>query len=196
MEPQFRSMAKRKVSDFRPAHKRLILIGLCTFIFIGDLSLKNGLALNLARIVFSSTRDGNYEIYVMDADGESQIRLTHHPLKDLQPVWSPDGTKIAFVSNRNGGNIQIYIMGSDGKNPTRLTDGVWDRDPAWSPDGRKIAFAGYPEELNREIYVIDADGKNPTRLTNNVGGDRHRHGRPTVKGLHSCLGGTVTKISS
>ena len=165
MKPQFRSMAKRKVSDFRPAHKRLILIGLCMFIFIGDLSLKNGLASNLARIVFSSKRDGNSEIYVMDANGESQIRLTRHPLDDWQPVWSPDGTRIAFVSNRNGGNVQIYIMDSDGKNPTRLTDGVWDREPAWSPDGRKIAFSGYPEELNFEIYVMDADGENQKRLT-------------------------------
>ena len=159
--------------DFRPTHKFLILIGLCTFIFIGDMSLKNGLASNLSQIVFSSKRDGNYEIYVMDANGESQIRLTHHSSKDLHPVWSPDGTRIAFVSNRNGGNIQIYIMNSDGKNPIRLTDGVWDRDPAWSPDGRKIAFAGYPEKLNFEIYVIDADGKNQTRLTNNFGGDKH-----------------------
>ena len=114
--------------DIRSAHKFLILIGLCTFIFIGDMSLKNGLALNLSRIVFSSKRDGNYEIYVMNANGESQIRLTHHPLDDWQPVWSPDGTRIAFISNRNGGNIQIYTMDSNGTNPTRLTDGVWDRD--------------------------------------------------------------------
>ena len=127
--------------------------------------LKNGLALNLARIVFSSDRDGNWEIYVMDANGESQKRLTHHPFFDIQPVWSPDGTRIAFVSNRNWANNQIYIMDSDGKNPTRLTDGVWDREPAWSPDGRKIAFAGYPEELNFEIYVMDADGNNPINLT-------------------------------
>ena len=151
--------------DIRSAHKFLILIGLCTFIFIGDMSLKNGLALNLSRIVFSSKRDGNYEIYVMNANGESQIRLTHHPLDDWQPVWSPDGTRIAFISNRNGGNIQIYTMDSNGTNPTRLTDGVWDREPAWSPDGRKIAFAGYPEEFNFEIYVMDADGTNQIKLT-------------------------------
>ena len=183
--------------DFRPAHKFLILIGLCTFIFIGDMLLKNGLALNLARIVCSSTRDGNWEIYVMDANGESQIRLTHHPLKDLYPVWSPDGTRIAFVSTRNGGNYRIYIMDSDGRDPTRLTDGVWDKEPAWSPDGRKIAFAGYPEEFNFEIYVIDADGKNQTRLTDNSGGDTHpSHGRPTVKGSPSGPSRTVMATST
>ena len=159
--------------DFRPAHKFLIVIGLCTIIFIGDMSLKNGLASNLAQIVFSSNRDGNSEIYVMDANGESQIRLTHHPFLDSQAVWSPDGTRIAFVSNRRWSNLQIYIMDSDGGNLTRITDGVRDRDPAWSPDGSKIAYAAYPEELNFEIYVMDPDGKNRTRLTEKFGGDNH-----------------------
>ena len=102
----------------------LLFAGLCVCLTSGELWLRNGLAEQKSQIVFSSKRDGNWEIYMMDAKGESQIRLTHHPLNDLQPVWSPDGTRIAFVSNRNGGNIQIYLMDSDGKNPTRLTDGV------------------------------------------------------------------------
>ena len=159
--------------DFRPAHKFLILIGLCTFIFIVDMSLKNGLASNLAQIVFISKRDGNSEIYVMDANGESQKRLTNHPFLDSEPVWSPDGKRIAFVSNRRWFNLHIYIMDSDGRNLIRITDGVRDRYPAWSPDGSKIAFAAYPEELNFEIYVMDPDGENQTRLTHNVGGDTH-----------------------
>ena len=159
--------------EFRPAQKFWILIGLCTLIFIGGMFLKNGLASNLARIVFTSKRDGNSEIYVMDANGESQKRLTNHSFLDSEPVWSPDGTRIAFVSNRRWFNLHIYIMDSDGRNLTRITDGVRDRNPAWSPDGRKIAFTAYPEELNLEIYVMDADGENQTRLTHKFGGDRH-----------------------
>ena len=123
------------------------------------------------QIAFFSARDGNSEIYVMDADGKNQRRLIHHPADDGLPSWSPDGQKIAFSSDRNGGKIQIYVMDSDGKNPIRLTDGVNDRNPAWSPDRQRIAFDGFGDEefdgegWNIEIYVMDSDGENRKRLT-------------------------------
>ena len=63
----------------------------------------------------------------MDADGNNQIRLTNHPEVDYQPSWSPDGARIAFVSNRNGGNEQIYVMDSNGKNVKLLTNGILTR---------------------------------------------------------------------
>ena len=128
-----------------------------------------------AQIAFTSGRDGNAEIYVMDADGKNERRLTHHPADDFLPSWSPDGKKIAFSSYRNGGNIRIYVMDSDGQNPIRLTDGVNDRNPSWSPDGQKIAFDGFGDEefdgvgWNIEIYVMDSDGKNRKRLTDSPG---------------------------
>ena len=75
-----------------------------------------------AQIAFISTRDGNPEIYVMDADGENQIRLTRHPQEDKMPSWSPDGKKIAFASKRNGDRNQIHVMDSDGKNVRRITE--------------------------------------------------------------------------
>ena len=123
------------------------------------------------KIVFVSDRDGNFEIYVMDADGSNQTRLTNNSDVDKHPKWSPDGSRIAFESVRDG-NPEIYVMDADGSNQTRLTnDSIESTDPAWSPDGSRIAF-GSCRDRNDEIYVMDADGSNQTRLTNNSGIDR------------------------
>ena len=141
----------------------LLFAGLCVCLTSGELWLKQGLAAQKSRIVFTSTRDRNLEIYVMDADGGNQENLSNHPVDDLDPDWSPDGTKIAFVSSRKGGVYQIYVMDADGKNPIRLTDGPRKKQyPDWSPDGSKIAFTvhdGLPH-----IAVMDADGNNRVRL--------------------------------
>lgn len=85
------------------------------------------------KIAFASDRDGNDEIYVMNADGSNQHRLTDNPTRDWDPAWSPDGMKIAFVSYRDG-NAEIYVMNADGSNQHRLTNSpTWDWFPAWSP---------------------------------------------------------------
>jgi TolB protein len=118
-----------------------------------------------SKIVFYSRRDGNDEIYVMNADGTNQTRLTTDPAVDIDPTWSPDGTKIAFTSWRDG-NYEIYVMNADGTNQTRLTtDPAGERLPAWSPDGTKIAFISNRAGNNIDIYVMNADGTNQTRLT-------------------------------
>jgi dipeptidyl aminopeptidase/acylaminoacyl peptidase len=104
----------------------------------------------------------------MNPDGTEPTRLTDSSRQDTGPSWSPDGTKIAFESNRDG-NFEIYVMNAaDGSNPTRLTNSPGsDVFLDWSPDGRKIAFDS-TRDGNREIYVMNAaDGSNPTRLTNN-----------------------------
>ncbi len=118
------------------------------------------------KIVWSTNRNGNFEIYVMDAGGENEKRLTNDPGDDKSPAWQPKiGRKIAFSSTRDFNN-EVYVMDVDGGNQTNLTnDFNWDDFPEWSPNGSKIAFATL-RDGNGEIFVMDADGGNPTNLTN------------------------------
>ena len=117
-------------------------------------------------VAFSSTRDGNVEVYRMNADGTSQTRLTTNNALDGEPAWSPDGTKLVFSSTRTG-NGDIYRMNADGTGLLRLTtsSGI-DLSPAWSPDGTKIAFSS-TRDGNVEVYRMNADGSSQTRLTTN-----------------------------
>lgn len=118
------------------------------------------------KIVFTSERDGNREIYVMNADGSAQTRLTNNPAADEQASFSADGSRIAFRSTRDG-NAEIYVMNSDGSGQTRLTnDPGLDVVPSFSADGSRIAFVS-TRDNNLEIYVMNADGSGQTRLTNN-----------------------------
>ncbi len=118
------------------------------------------------RIAFTSNREGNNEIYVMNETNVT--RLTYNASSDINPEWHPNGSKIAFSSNRDG-DYEIYVMDADGTNITQLTnntDGIEDGSQCWSPDGSKIAFCS-DRDGNYEIYVMDADGTNVTRLTYN-----------------------------
>ena len=127
------------------------------------------------RIAFTSTRDGNDEIYTIGADGGNPVRLTNHRANDWFPAWSPDGRRIAFVSERHELGIPgIYVMDADGGNPTRLLDRLARYFfLAWSPDGTRIAFTS-GRDGDDEIYVMAADGSEPRRLTNQPGRDTFR----------------------
>ena len=98
------------------------------------------------------------------------LRLTNNNAVDAGPTWSPDGSRIAFSSNRDG-KVEIYVMNTDGSNVRRLTNNLSDDyGPKWSPDGRKILFDS-ERDGNKEVYVMDADGGNQTRLTMNTAFD-------------------------
>ena len=130
-----------------------------------------GPRLDVNTIVFVSTRDGNPEIYSINANGTNPTRLTNSPATDEQPSRSADGRSIVFSSQRDG-NSEIYKMNSDGTNVQRLTndtgpasDAPIDVHPVFSPDGTKIVWqstraigAGAPAA--RRLYIMDATGAN------------------------------------
>ena len=129
-------------------------------------------------VVFVSTQEGNSEIYVMNADGSDTRNITNNTAYDGNPVWSPDGSKIAFESDRNG-NLDIFVMNADGNGLTQLT-----HDPAndilgasphtqdfgrevpdvWCPDGSHILFSN-DRSGKWNLYVMNPDGSSATQLT-------------------------------
>lgn len=120
------------------------------------------------KILFQSDRDGDWEIYVMNADSSNVAQLTDNTAADEYPVWSPDGSRIAFKSNRDG-NFEIYVMDADGLNQQRLTNHPSnDEDPAWSPDGKKISFQS-DRVSTLEIYIMNSDGSGLTQFTKTIG---------------------------
>jgi dipeptidyl aminopeptidase/acylaminoacyl peptidase len=125
-------------------------------------------------IAFVSDRDGNGEIYVMNADGSDQRRLTHFRDFDGVPTWSPDGRQLAYYTHLSHSRWIIQTMDADGGNQRALTDNdACDGAPFWSPDGARIAFttAFDCDPDNREIVVMNADGSNQVKLTDNDADD-------------------------
>jgi dipeptidyl aminopeptidase/acylaminoacyl peptidase len=118
----------------------------------------------------------NPDIFVMNVDGTNQINLINDPPGDgpfdTEPDWSPDGTRIAFHSNRtfppDGFQRGILSIAPNGQGLQRLTAGSADLSPDWSPDGTKIVFQRSPVLFDdSEIYVMNADGTGVQRLTDN-----------------------------
>jgi Tol biopolymer transport system component len=124
------------------------------------------------------------DIHVMNADGSGRRRLTRSPQNDGDPVWSPDGRRLAFVRIR-GGRADIYVVNADGGGLRRLAHAIaftpmpgaprsgFGANPAWSPDGRKIAFMSNRDGTD-DIFVVNADGSGLRNLTRSQGHDRTR----------------------
>lgn len=123
------------------------------------------------RLVFSSDRDGDHEIFIMNADGSGVQQLTFNNVNDDKPSWSKDGTRIAWESEIDA-DFEIFVMNADGSNQRQITDNdVNDWGPAWSPDSSQIAFHS-DEAGNIDLYTMNADGTDRTQVTTNSGTDR------------------------
>jgi TolB protein len=90
----------------------------------------------------------------------------------FDPVWSPQGDKIAFVSQESG-NDEIYIISPDGQGMQRLTHNTWewDKHPTWSPDGNQIVFWSNRDTGRRQLWIMDKDGNNQRKLLDSSGHD-------------------------
>jgi len=121
-------------------------------------------------------------------------RLTTDLATDAAPNWSPDGTKIAFETNRDG-NFEVYVMNLDGTGLVDLSNNAAsDRQPAWSPDGTRIAFQSN-RDGNFEIYSMNPEGTDQTRLTNSPGADVNPDWGPRFVEYPRPKGATPLRVS-
>lgn len=119
-------------------------------------------------VVFENVCDN--EIYMIEVGESEPVRITNNRVQDTQPALSPDGARIAFVSDRDAdGDYEIFVMNVDGSAVSQLTNNTArDEQPAWAPDGERIAFISNRDGANSEIYVMTVDGSGQTRLTDNI----------------------------
>ena len=117
-----------------------------------------------SRIAFVSQRDGNAEIYLMNADGTGTTRVTADPLTDGRPAFTPDGQTIVFHSSRTAGKQQIWSVNVDGTGLTQLTRDSVNASPSVSPDGQTIAYVS-TRNKDGDIWLMGKDGSNQRQFT-------------------------------
>jgi TolB protein len=135
------------------------------------------------RIAFTSNRDGNPELYVMNADGTSVRRITKHPAIDTSPTWSPAGNQIAFTSDRSGAP-QIYTVDADGLGtPRRVTHEPYCDRPTWAPAPfNEIAYASRTGP-GLDVKVMDLSSGQVRQLTFGEGTNESPSYSPTGRHL-------------
>lgn len=157
---------------------RVFLIALGSSIFVTLVSIAGNAQSPKGKIAFTSDRDGNREIYTMNVNGTRQFRLTNNRVFDDHAMYSPDGQKLAFVSESSpGGGYGIFQMDVDGTNKTEITplSQFLTGEPtfavgfsmSWSPDGREIAFQ---DPYYNDIWVVNVQTHIRRNLTNDGGG--------------------------
>jgi TolB protein len=145
-----------------------------TFPRFGGTNLSPAWSADGTKLAFSSSRNGDPEIYISDANGSNLRRMTSYRGPDVSPVWNPKtGAQLAWVSGRSG-LPQIWVADADGANPTRLTDQGYAVSPAWSPNGQFLAFAwirkyGPGAPGASDIYIMDVASRQWVQLTHDGG---------------------------
>ena len=120
------------------------------------------------RIIFESNRDGNWNIYLMDANGDHTQRLTTSDFDDRGPSWHPDGSKVIFESNRSG-KYELYVLSIRNHKVTKVNVALNDGEASfarYSPDGKLIAFSIKTSEQETDICIATAGGRKIRSLTN------------------------------
>lgn len=125
-----------------------------------------------ARLAFASSRTGDHDVYVVNADGTGLRQLTADPSpathRDYAPAWSPDGSRIAFTSDRDG-TMQLWTMRPDGSDPRQVTAGATTRayEPSWSPDGTRLVFrrvSNVGGAAATQLAIVNRDGSGLVEL--------------------------------
>jgi Tol biopolymer transport system component len=155
-------------SDYDPEKWKLVLVDLETGALrkVETGSPSGSFSPDGKRVAYGKNWGGNWEVYAMDLATGDRVNVSRSPAKDGAPTWSPDGTRIAFTSDRDGAQ-EIWTAAPDGSGAKRLTrsEGAKPFSPEWSPDGREVLYYLEKGDNKDQVWVIGADGTGAANVT-------------------------------